>query len=66
MMPHHINIIDAEFSLPIFYKLLPVILSLFGACLALSIYYIFPIYFYNFFINSSSFITIKKFLANGY
>jgi len=63
MIPQHVNILDAEFSLPLFYKLLPVILSLFGAFLAFIIYYIFPMYFYNFILKYKSFITL---FANGY
>ena len=37
--PNNISLIEAEFSLPIFIKLLPVILSLLGASLALLLYH---------------------------
>src|SRR5258708_7092799 len=37
--PNNITIIEAEFSLPIFIKLLPTILSLFGGCLAIFLYH---------------------------
>jgi len=63
MIPQHVNILDAEFSLPLFYKFLPVILSLFGALLAFYIYYIFPIYFYNLIFIYKSFVTL---FANSY
>lgn len=66
MLPQHVNMLDAEFSLSIFYKLLPVILSLFGAFLSFNMYYIFPIYFYNLILNLKLLIIIKKLLVNGY
>lgn len=40
--PNNISIIEAEFSLPIFIKLLPAILSLFGASLAILLYHYTP------------------------
>ena len=39
VLPKNINIIEAEFSLPIFIKLLPIILSLIGASLAIYLYH---------------------------
>src|ERR1700729_2205942 len=40
--PNNISIIEAEFSLPLIIKLLPAILSLFGASLAVYLYHINP------------------------
>jgi len=40
--PNNISIIEAEFSLPLFIKLLPAILSLLGATLAIYLYHINP------------------------
>ena len=40
--PNHITLIEAEFSLPIFIKLLPAILSLLGAILGLFLYHNIP------------------------
>ena len=40
--PDNINIIEAEFSLPLTIKLLPAILSLFGALIAIYLYHVFP------------------------
>ncbi len=40
--PNNINIIEAEFSLPLFIKLLPAILSLFGALTAIYLYHFSP------------------------
>jgi len=40
--PHHISIVEAEFSLPLFIKLLPAIFSLLGAIIALYLYHINP------------------------
>jgi NADH-ubiquinone oxidoreductase chain 5 len=40
--PDHISLIEAEFSLPIFIKLLPAILSLIGATLGLLVYHNMP------------------------
>jgi NADH:ubiquinone oxidoreductase subunit 5 (subunit L)/multisubunit Na+/H+ antiporter MnhA subunit len=37
--PSHLNIIEAEFSLPLYIKLLPTVLSLLGGCLAIYIYH---------------------------
>ena len=40
--PNNVSIIEAEFSLPLLIKLLPALLSLFGATLALYLYHINP------------------------
>jgi NADH-ubiquinone oxidoreductase chain 5 len=40
--PHHISIVEAEFSLPLIIKLLPAIFSLLGAIIALYLYHINP------------------------
>ena len=40
--PSHITLVEAEFSIPQFYKLLPAIGSLFGAIGALVLYHITP------------------------
>jgi NADH-ubiquinone oxidoreductase chain 5 len=37
--PSHLNIIEAEFSLPLYIKLMPTVLSLFGGCIAVYIYH---------------------------
>lgn len=37
--PAHMTLVEAEFSIPTFYKLLPAILTLFGAGLALLMYH---------------------------
>lgn len=37
--PSHLNIIEAEFSLPLYIKLMPTLLSLLGGCLAIYIYH---------------------------
>ena len=40
--PHHISIVEAEFSLPLIIKLLPAIFSFLGAIIALYLYHINP------------------------
>src|SRR6195952_1886555 len=40
--PDHISLIEAEFGLPLFLKLLPAIGSIFGAALALYLYHVVP------------------------
>lgn len=40
--PTHITLVEAEFSIPLFYKLLPALGSLFGALLALVLYHSLP------------------------
>jgi len=40
--PNHISLIEAEFSLPLFYKLLPTLLSISGAAAALYFYNVSP------------------------
>jgi len=42
--PNNISLIEAEFSLPLFIKLLPALLSLFGASLAIFLYHKSPIF----------------------
>jgi NADH-ubiquinone oxidoreductase chain 5 len=42
--PNNISLIEAEFSLPLIIKLLPALLSLFGASLAIFLYHISPIF----------------------
>ena len=37
--PSHINILEAEFSLPLYIKLMPTILSLLGGCIAIYLYH---------------------------
>jgi len=37
--PSHLNIIEAEFSLPLYIKLMPTVLSLLGGCIAFYIYH---------------------------
>ena len=37
--PSHLNIIEAEFSLPLYIKLMPTVLSLLGGCIAIYIYH---------------------------
>jgi NADH-ubiquinone oxidoreductase chain 5 len=37
--PSHFNIIEAEFSLPLYIKLMPTILSLFGGAFAIYLYH---------------------------
>src|SRR6201995_3039425 len=37
--PSNINIIEAEFSLPLYIKLMPTILSLLGGCIAIYLYH---------------------------
>jgi NADH-ubiquinone oxidoreductase chain 5 len=45
--PNHLSMIEAEFAIPIGYKLLPLIGSLFGAGLALILYHSFPLFTIN-------------------
>lgn len=45
--PNNISIIEAEFSLPIIIKLLPTILSLFGATFAIFLYHVYPDFIIN-------------------
>ena len=42
--PNNISLIEAEFSLPLIIKLLPALLSLFGASLAIFLYHVSPIF----------------------
>jgi NADH-ubiquinone oxidoreductase chain 5 len=42
--PNHISIVEAHFSLPLFIKLLPAILTIFSASLALYLYNVIPNY----------------------
>lgn len=45
--PNHISLIEAEFAIPVGYKLLPLIGSLFGGTLALILYHLFPLFTIN-------------------
>ena len=45
--PNHISIIEAEFSLPLIFKLLPSILSLLGAMSAIFLYHLYPDFLIN-------------------
>jgi len=45
--PNNISIIEAEFSLPIIIKLLPTLLSIFGATSAIFLYHIYPEFIVN-------------------
>jgi len=40
--PNHLSLVEAEFAIPTFYKLLPLIGSLSGGALALILYHLFP------------------------
>jgi len=42
--PNHVSLIEAEFAIPTFYKLLPLFGSLFGGGLALVLYHLFPLF----------------------
>ncbi|KAI8574920.1 hypothetical protein K450DRAFT_181574 [Umbelopsis ramanniana AG] len=42
--PNHVSLIEAEFAIPTFYKLLPLMGSLFGGGLALVLYHVFPLF----------------------
>jgi NADH-ubiquinone oxidoreductase chain 5 len=42
--PNHVSLIEAEFAIPTFYKLLPLMGSLFGGGLALVLYHLFPLF----------------------
>lgn len=42
--PDHISLIEAEFGLPLFFKLLPAVGSMFGAGLALYLYHVTPLF----------------------
>jgi len=42
--PNHVSLIEAEFAIPTFYKLLPLFGSLFGGVLALVLYHLFPLF----------------------
>lgn len=61
--PDHLALINAEFSLPQFLKLLPMIISLFGATLAIYLYHVVPQFTINL-TNSSLGKSIYSFL-NG-
>src|SRR5688572_12602969 len=63
--PNNISIVEAEFSLNIFIKLLAVILSVFGAVSAIYLYHIQPNYIYNLNNNKIS-RTIYAFLNGKY
>lgn len=61
--PNNISLIEAEFSLPILIKLLPAILSLFGASLAIFLYHNSPEFIVN--LVESSFIRKVYTFLNG-
>lgn len=42
--PNHVSIVEAHFSINLFNKLLPAILTIFSACLAIYLYHIVPTY----------------------
>jgi NADH-ubiquinone oxidoreductase chain 5 len=42
--PNHVSLIEAEFAIPTFYKLLPLFGSLFGGGFALVLYHLFPLF----------------------
>jgi NADH-ubiquinone oxidoreductase chain 5 len=42
--PNHVSLIEAEFAIPTFYKLLPLMGSLFGGGFALVLYHLFPLF----------------------
>jgi len=64
--PNNISIIEAEFSLNIFIKLLAVILSVFGSILAIYLYHIKPTYIYSINNNNKLFRTLYAFLNGKY
>ena len=67
IIPNHINIIDAEFSISELYKVLPFYISLLGILIVIFLYYILsPIYLYNFIFKSKFFKKIIYLLANSY
>lgn len=63
--PNHSFLVDTEWATPVFYRLLPLIGSLFGGCLALLIYSVFP-QISIIFINSSFYRTLYRFFNQKY
>lgn len=63
--PNHVSLIEAEFTIPINYKLLPLIGSLFGGFLALILYHLYPLFIINL-TNTSLGKSVYKFLNQKY
>jgi len=63
--PNHINLIEAEFAIPLYYKLLPLIGSLFGGFLALILYHLYPLFIINL-VNISLGKSIYRFFNQKY